>query len=430
MNDLRSQRDTWTFGFFMFALFLGAGNIIFPPTLGQQAGDSLWLAIFGFLLTGVGLPVLAVIAISISGSLDEISRKAHPAFAVLFPFIVYLTIGPFFGIPRTATVAYEIGIVPFLSVDGATSLFWTTLLFFALTFILSLNPTKLVNRIGKIMTPLLLLLIIIIAIRVFISPIGSIEKPIDKYAHNTMISGVLEGYLTMDAIAALVFGMVVINRIKEKGITKASDIKAFTIRAGIVAGIGLSFVYITLAFIGATSVNVIGMQQNGGTILSMVVENIFGIYGTMILALVIALACLTTSVGLVSACGEYLSKTFKKLPYIVVIAIICLFSFTMANLGLNQLISFSLPVLYAIYPIAIVLILLSIVNAKWNITNSIYLGAVIGAGAVSILDGLKTAGFSLGLVEGLLQALPFYANGMGWIFPSFILGLFGAFYKK
>ncbi|MFC0561205.1 branched-chain amino acid transport system II carrier protein [Halalkalibacter alkalisediminis] len=431
MKQKLPVKEILALGFFMFALFLGAGNLIFPPVLGQQAGESIWPAIFGFLVTGVGLPLLAIITISnVGGDLDTLSQRVHKTFAVVFPVVIYLTIGPFFGIPRTGTVAYEVGVVPFLPSTSGFSLFVSTLIFFSITFWLALNPAKLVDRVGKILTPILFVLIVIISIRAFISPLGDVGYAAETYIEGAFFSGFLEGFLTMDAIAALVFGIVIINRIQEKGFREVGDIRSYTIKAGIIAGVGLSFVYIALAYIGATSVNAVGVLDNGGAILTAVTSRLFGPFGTILLAFVITGACLTTSIGLVSACGEFLTKRFKRVSYPVIIAVLCLFSFTMANLGLSQLISFSLPLLIAIYPITIVLISLSILHLVKPLSSSIYSGAIIGAGIVSIYDGLTMAGLYSDFITNTLAHLPLYTEGVGWLLPSLVGGLLGYLYQK
>ncbi len=428
MNQKLPIKELFALGFFMFALFLGAGNLIFPPLLGQQAGNHVWAAILGFLVTGVGLPILGIFTIAqVGGSFDALTNKVHPKFSIIFPVLIYLTIGPFFGMPRTGTVAYEIGVTPFLVNEGKLSLFISTFIFFSITFWLSLNPAKLVDRVGKILTPVLLILITVIAIRGVITPLGNVKEAQDKYIEGPFFSGFLEGFLTMDAIAALVFGTVIIHRIQEKGITSIRTIRSYTIKAGIIAGTGLSFVYISLAYIGATSVNVVGSQSNGGAILSYVTSVFFGPFGTVLLALVITGACLTTAIGLVSACGEFLSEKLKRIPYSVIIGILCLFSFTMANLGLTQLISVSLPILIAIYPITIVLIILSILHTMMTIPRIVYIGTIIGAGIVSIYDGITAAGLDLAPINSIFSYLPFYTNGVGWLLPSIIGGGIGYF---
>ncbi|WP_100373779.1 branched-chain amino acid transport system II carrier protein [Bacillus sp. FJAT-45037] len=427
MNKTLPTRDLAALGFLMFALFLGAGNLIFPPLLGQEAGEALWPAIIGFLVTGVGLPLLAIIAVSqVNGDLHQLANRVHPVFAIIFSFTVYLAIGPFFGIPRTGTVAYEIGVVPFLQGGQATtgSLFISTLIFFSITFSLALNPAKLVDRVGKILTPLLIILIAIISLRGIFAPMGSFEMAEAKYASGPFFSGFLEGYLTMDTIAALVFGIVIMNRLREKGITDRAQVQSFTIKAGIIAGVGLSLVYLSLGFLGASSVSTIGPLDNGGAILAAVTNTLFGATGSMILALVITFACLTTSIGLVSATGEFFAKRFSSVSYPVIIFILCVFSFTMANLGLSQLIAVSLPVLVAIYPIAIVLIILSFFHKMIGNRRAIYIGALLGAGCLSILDGMGTAGVDLESLS-FLEILPLYKEGLGWLLPSILGGIIG-----
>ncbi|MDV2684752.1 branched-chain amino acid transport system II carrier protein [Alkalihalophilus lindianensis] len=426
MNRTLPMKELAALGFLMFALFLGAGNLIFPPLLGQEAGTSLWPAIIGFLVTGVGLPLLAIIAVSqVNGDLHQLANRVHPVFAIIFSFTVYLAIGPFFGIPRTGTVAYEIGVVPFLA-NGqtTTSLLLSTLIFFSLTFLLALNPAKLVDRIGKFLTPLLIILIAIVSLRGIFAPMGSFEPAEIKYENGAFFSGFIEGYLTMDTIAALVFGIVIMNRLAEKGVKDRAAIQSFTIKAGLIAGVGLSLVYLSLGYLGASSVSTIGRLDNGGAILASVANVLFGSTGSIILALVITFACLTTSIGLVSACGEFFAKRFTSVSYPVIIFILCVFSFTMANLGLSQLIAVSLPVLVAIYPIAIVLITLSFFHKIIGERRSIYVGALIGAGLISLLDGITTAGVNLESIT-FLQWIPLHAEGLGWLIPSIIGGLIG-----
>ncbi|MBU8905200.1 branched-chain amino acid transport system II carrier protein [Desertibacillus haloalkaliphilus] len=431
MKTNMSNKEVLAIGLMMFALFLGAGNMIFPPAMGQESGTNVWMATLGFLITGVGLPVLAVIAIArTGGNLQSLANRINPLFGVIFTLTMYLAIGPFFGIPRTATVAFEIGGIPFLPESlnpNGLPLFIYSIVFFGITFWLALNPSKLVGRIGKVLTPILLLLITILTIRGIASPMGSFTEPGEAYQTASLATGFLEGYLTMDTIAALVFGIVVISRIKEQGITDQKMIASTTIKAGVIAGIGLSLVYLSLAYLGASSVETIGSLDNGGAILSGVATALFGTIGTIILALVITFACLTTSVGLVSACGEYFVKIMPKIPYAVTVGILCLFSLTMANMGLSQLISVSLPVLVAIYPIAIVLIVLSFLHKSFNGYSQVYTGGVIGAAIVSITDGLKATELNIEAIISIYNFIPLYAEGIGWLVPAILGSIIGYF---
>lgn len=434
MNNRLTTSHLFALGLMMFALFLGAGNLIFPPAMGQVAGNQVWIATLGFLITGVGLPLLGIIAIALSGGdLQTISSRAHPIFGLIFTVIAYLAIGPFFGIPRTGTVAFEIAIFPFLSEVSRSSvipLFLFTLFFYSITFFISLNPEKMVTSVGKVITPILLILLFILSVKGIFSPIGQIEEPLGKYTAQPFFNGFLEGYLTMDAIASLVFGIVIIARLKEQGITEKRKLAISTIYAGLIAVTGLSVVYLSLAYLGATSVGTIGVMENGGAILSSISFILLGNVGRVMLGIVITLACLTTSIGLVSATSEYVKKRFEKVSYPLVVATITLFSFIMANLGLAQLLKISLPVLIAIYPIAIVLIILSLFEKYIKGSRYIYSGGVIGASLISIVDGVEAANYPLTSIHGLYEWIPLYTVGVGWVIPSAIGVFIGFIYTN
>jgi len=413
----------------LFALFLGAGNIIFPPALGQMAGENIFIAMLGFLITAVGLPLIAVLAIANAGGesgLQVIAGRVHPIFGIAFTMTIYMAIGPFFGIPRTATVSYEIGIVPFLTGGAATSslpLVLFTILFFTMTIVLALNPAKLVDRIGKILTPVLLLVIGSLAIKSLITPMGEIGQAKGDYITQPFFRSIVEGYLTMDVIAALVFGIVIINALKAEGVTKKGPLLKAMIIAGLVAATGLTLVYIALSYIGATSVEVIGMQANGGTILSLTSTVLYGPAGTLILAVTIIFACLTTSIGLVSACSQFFEEIFPKLSYKTYVFIFAGISALFANVGLTQLIAISVPVLMMIYPLAIVLMLMSFIDKSFGRKPIVYILALIATAFVSIFDGLLAANIDVKPVTSLLAHLPLYEQQLGWLVPA-IIGAF------
>ncbi|WP_064092647.1 branched-chain amino acid transport system II carrier protein [Rossellomorea aquimaris] len=417
-----------TIGLMLFALFLGAGNMIFPPFLGQQAGEHVWTGIIGFLITGVGLPLLGVIAIARSGGdLQTLANRVHPLYGLIFTIVMYLAIGPFFGIPRTGTVAYEIGVIPFLPEGAAKyglSLLIYSIIFFGITAWLAMNPSKLVDRIGKVLTPSLIVILTILVVKSIITPMGEPGAPNPAYQDGALFKGFIEGYLTMDTIAALVFGIVVINSIKERGITSKKSLTRITISAGVIAAIGLALVYLSLSYIGATSTDSIGTQANGGAILSAAAGHLFGSLGAIILGLAITFACITTSVGLVSACSQYFSKILP-VSYPKLVLIISAFSMIIANIGLTQLIAVSLPVLIFIYPLAIVLILLSFMHNWFNGYNLVYIGALLPTGLISLIDGFKTAGVDVSGIAQTLSFLPFYTEGIGWIVPAIVGAIIG-----
>jgi branched-chain amino acid:cation transporter, LIVCS family len=423
-------REIVAIGLMLFALFFGAGNMIFPPLLGQEAGTNLWPALIGFLLTGVGLPLMGVIAIAKSGDLRTLSNRVHPLFAIIFPIILYLAIGPFFGIPRTGTVAYEMSISPFLSkemTESPISLMIYSIVFFGVTLWLSLNPTKLVDRIGKILTPALLLIIAIFVMKSFITPLGTPATPKVAYSHTPFFKGFIEGYLTLDALAALVFGIVVIDAVKEKGISKKSELTKACIKAGTIAALGLAVVYLSLGYLGSTSITLLGSKENGAAILSEAAVHLFGNSGIFILGIAITLACLTTSIGLVSSCAVFFSKFHPALTYKRVVIIVSIFSTLVANVGLTELISISLPILIIIYPIAIVLIILSFFHSILNGTTFVYRFALIPTGIISLIEGLKVAGVEINFLSKILSKLPFYNQGISWLIPALIFALIGYF---
>lgn len=416
-------------GFMLFALFLGAGNIIFPPLLGQQAGEQFFISIIGFLITGVGLPLLAIVAVAKNGGdLQVLSNRVHPLFGMVFTGIVYLSIGPFFAIPRTGAVSYNIGIAPFLTEGQAESwvpLFITTLIFFSLTLYLAFNPTKLVDRIGKILTPALLIVILVLAVKAFLTPMGEFGEAQGKYINNAFSESFIQGYLTMDVLGALVFGIVIVQALQARGVTEVSKQVKVSIFAGIVAAIGLSFVYISLAYIGATSVSATSYFEDGGQVIAASAKVLYGNFGNIVLSATIILACLTTSVGLLSANASFFARIFPKLSYKAYLIIFIVFSFAISNVGLANLISISVPVLMMIYPIAIVLMIVALFAGRFNHARIIYILPLIVAAIVGINDGLKEAGIQIEAYDNLLNMLPLQEQNLGWLIPSIIACVIG-----
>ncbi|HEY4554675.1 MAG TPA: branched-chain amino acid transport system II carrier protein [Bacillaceae bacterium] len=428
MNQL-SYKETIKLGLTMFALFFGAGNMIFPPLVGQQAGSNVWITITGFLITGVGLPFLGVLAVTLSGNqLQDLAGKAHPRFGLIFTIIVYLAIGPFFGVPRTATVSFEMGVAPFLpdTIENA-SLAVFTVIFFAVTAWLSLKPNKIVDRFGNVLTPVLLAIVALIVVMGIIHPAGAIGQPQVPFDKDPFIGGFIEGYGTMDAIAALVFAIIVINAIRSKGIEDRPSIIKHTIKSGIIAVTGLSLVYLALAYLGATSRTVAPDAANGGDILTQLALALMGTGGQLLLGLAVILACLTTSVGLVSACSAFFAKTIPPLHYKAIVLIICGFTAIVANIGLTQLIAITVPVLIGIYPLAIVLISISFFHKWFRGYREVYIFSLAAAGIVGFFDMLKAFGVIIQPVIQVLEYLPFYEKGVGWIVPAVILAVCGYF---
>jgi len=420
-------------GFMLFALFFGAGNLIFPAQLGQYAGTNIWPAIIGFLITGVGLPLLGIFAMGFSGSnnLQELAGRVHPIYGVFFTALLYLTIGPFFAAPRTGTVAYEVGIAPFVDGgNGQLGLFIFSLLFFTVAFLFSMYPAKLVDNVGKILAPALVVLLAILLLAAIFNPMGPIQSPEEGYQTGAFVTGFLEGYNTMDALASLVFGIIIITVIRSMGVTSKGRIFTEVAKSGGVAIGLLAFIYIGIAFLGAMSTSTLGLFDTGGPVLSGAASHYFGTVGSILLAIVILLACLTTAIGLIIANAEYFHTLFPKISYKKFVVFFSLLTFIVANFGLANIISYSIPVLMFLYPLSIVLMLLTFLSPLFNHSQLVYVSTIAVTFLISIFDGLKALCDSLEIsyinwMEPVLafyeSVLPLYNEGLGWLIPAVII---------
>ncbi len=428
--------NTIAIGFMLFALFFGAGNLIFPVMMGQLSGTNSWEANLGFVVTGVGLPLLGVLAFGFSGSSDlqSLASRVHPIFGVVFTVALYLAIGPLFAIPRTGSVSYETGIKPLLGgTDSAIPLLIFTIIFFAVTLFFSLNASKIVDIVGKILTPMLLIFIGVLIVVAVMNPMGEFQAPTANYEANSFFTGFKEGYLTMDTLASFVFGIIVINAVKQRGAKTKKAVMANTAKAGLIAAALLAIIYTSLTFIGAASVEKLGYLENGGQVLSGIANHYFGSFGGVLLGLIVIAACLTTSIGLVTACASYFSKLMPKISYKKFAVILSVFSAVVANIGLAELIAISVPVLTAIYPLAICLIFLTFLHRFFQGKSEVYFGSMLFTFIVSFFDGLNAAGIEVQAVNDLFSVLPLYSVGLGWVVPAIVGGLLAyplSFMKK
>lgn len=416
-------------GLMLFALFFGAGNLIFPAKLGQLAGENMWAAAIGFLVTGAGLPLLGILALGYSGKddLQSLSSRVSPLFGLVFTVVLYLAIGPLFAIPRTGTVSFEIAIRPFLGDEiSFAPLLIFTIIFFALTAFIALNPSKMVDIIGKWLTPIMLIFIAILLLFVFVKPMGDLQAPTADYVTGAFFKGFQEGYLTMDALAAFVFGIIVINAIREKGVNDKKQLLVLCTKAGIIAAGTLALIYAGLTYLGAGSVEKLGQLDTGGPVLTGVSEHYFGSFGGIFLGFIVLLACLTTSVGLITACASYFNKIVPSISYKNFVLIFSVVSTVFANFGLAQLISLSVPLLVAIYPLAMVLIALTFAHTLFKGRTEVYQGAMFLTLIVGVIEGLLAAGVKMaGLKSFLGDYLPLFDVGLGWILPAIVGALIG-----
>ena len=430
-NDNLSTRAYLAIGMMLFALFFGAGNLIFPAALGQHAGDNVGWALLGFVLTGVGLPLLGVVAMGYSSCKDveELASRVHPIYGLLYTISLYLSIGPMFATPRTGTVAYEIAIKPFA--DGMhmnmEPIFLA--LFFGISLWLSISPQKLVNRIGNILTPALLLVILLLIVKSFITPLGgyAVPQPSHGDAPTAVLQGFLDGYNTMDALASVVFAILVIDFVRLSGATSRAVITKTVMEVGAIAVGLLGIVYVFIANIGATSVERFGLFETGAPVLSVSANYLFGEFGQIILAIIVLLACLSTSIGLITSCGTYFHKLTPKISYKLYVVIFSLAAFGLSMFGLKTIISAAIPVLMLLYPLTIVIILLALLHNVFGGRRCVYVWTVAFTMISALMTGLETAGIAPTALEQLFaQYIPFQSAGMGWVsfaVLGFVVGL-------
>lgn len=438
-----SIQEIITVASMLFGLFFGAGNLIFPASMGQMSGANMWPAAAGFLITGVGLPLLGVAALGISreNGLLGLSSRVSRKYGLLFTCLLYLTIGPFFAIPRCATVSFTVGIEQLLpQTDQTLALALFSLLFFAAVLFFSLRPGEILTWIGKVLNPLFLCFLAILIIRALSEPLGQIAEiaPSGTYITDAFATGLLEGYNTMDALAGLAFGIIVVNAIRSLGVSEPDEIAKSTVKAGLLSAMLMALIYVLVTMIGAQSRGSFAAAANGGEALAQIAEHYFGSIGALILAFTVTLACLKTAIGLITSCAETFVKLFPHGPGYHIWAIgFCLLSFLIANLGLNAIIACSMPVLMFLYPLAIVLILLTLFGKAFHDDRRVLrwtIGMTVIAAIYDLLRSLPASLLSaLSLdqpIHWISDMVPLVAQGFGWI-PLSLLGfLLGCAMKK
>ena len=403
--------------FMLFSLFFGAGNLIFPPFMGQNAGTQTIPAMVGFLITAVVLPVLGVVVVAKFDGLNTLALNVGKKFSLLFTVLIYLSIGPGLGIPRAASVPFEMAVAPYLP-EGSDLTVWMvaySLVFFVIALWLCLNPQKLVARIGTFLTPSLLILLCFLFFTFLFRGEVNIAPAQTAYTGAPFLQGFSDGYQTMDTIAALNFGLVIATTLGSFGLTEKKSVIRHTVLAGVFAGSILAVVYVMLTYMGMCSSGVYPIQDNGAWTLRCIVYQLFGDPGAILLAAIFTLACLTTCVGLINSISQYFSTLFKKLSYRQWVLVIVVFSFLICNLGLSAILSISIPVLNAIYPVSIVLILLGLSHGLWNANRFVYPVTIAATACVSVLYAMDAARVPLGFVGNMLHTLPLYSMGFSWV---------------
>lgn len=431
MKEKLNLKELIYIGSMLFGMFFGAGNLIFPVHMGQLAGRNIIPAIIGFLITGVGLPLLGVAALGISRSegLHDLSGKVGRPYSYFFTCALYLTIGPFFAIPRCATVPFTVGVTAIIGNDHASAaLAIFSFVFFTVVLAFSLWPGKILIWIGKILNPLFLVFLGIMVIRALISPMGDISaiEPSGGYAAQPFFTGFLDGYNTMDALAGLAFGIVVVNVIRGLGIDKPEGVAASTVKSGILSCAIMALIYIAVTVVGTQTRGIYDICENGGEVLALIAEHYFGRAGALVLAGTVTFACLKTAVGLITSCSETFEKMFPKGPSYRVWAIIfCAVSFLIANLGLSTIIEYSVPVLMFLYPLAITLILLALCGKLFGNDRIVYAlvtGFTLVAAVFDFIAALPKSVVAAAhldvVIEFMKSYMPLFKLGLGWVIPA------------
>lgn len=410
--------------------------------MGQEAGASLWSANIGFLLTAIGFPFLSIMAIGLSGGkgVFHLASRVTKPFAYFFTVALYLVIGPFFAMPRLATVSFEIAFAPYLSEAMKTpALAIYSVIFFGLAYFLSKKPGKLVDIIGKYINPAFLVVLGLVLALVIINPLAPVSSAAVGEAYQTapLLKGFIEGYNTLDVLAGLAFGIVVITALKQKGIDQPKTIAIEMTKSGLIAMGLMSVIYTLLAYAGTTSLGGFAMSDNGGIALGQITAHYLGAFGSVILALIVFLGCFKTCIGLTTACSETLHQLFPSKSYNVYLIGVSLLSALIANVGLTQIIQLSIPVLMFLYPLSIVLVLLGLASACFPLSQKVYQAVVFFTLLAAIVDGLNaTPAIISGLapVQALLgfasNLLPFFSLGMGWVLPALIGLIIGLIWQQ
>lgn len=423
-----SFKEFLAVGSLLFGMLFGAGNLIFPPILGQNAGSAYVPAALGFLVTAVGLPVLATISFALSrkDTLRGYAERAGKGFGLAFSLLLLLSIGPFFAIPRNTTVAFTVGIAPLLSGDQGLPLLIYSSVFFLLTLFFALRPSKILDVVGKVMAPLFILLIASLILKNLFAPMGNpLDYPVQETYLAPFKQGVLDGYQTMDVLACLAFGITIVTNVHMLGIEEAKPTARETAKSSIFSLLVMSALYFGLSYLGATCQGSMAAQENGGQILVQASLHHFGTFGQVLLALTITVACLKTAIGLVVAISQTFVKYFPQGPsakswsYLIVLV-----SFIFANFGLNTIIQLSLPVLMFLYPLSITLIALWCLDAVLPLKDRAFSLTIVLAIIPALLDflaacppALSKATWAQSILALPKGVLPLYEVGLGWLLP-------------
>jgi LIVCS family branched-chain amino acid:cation transporter len=411
-------------GMTLFSMFFGAGNLILPPLLGAQAGEAAVPAMIGFLVTAIGFPVLGIVAVALAGDLPKLAGRVNARFALVFTVLVYLSIGPCLAIPRTSSTSFEM-LAPLLpeSVPLNVASIAFSVAFFAIAYTLAMRPGKLTQVLGRICAPALIILIVIIVASSIVAPLGEPTPVRAPYDNAAAVQGFLNGYQTMDLLAALNFGIVIALNIRSFGVEKPGDVAFEISRAGVVAGVLMLLIYCGLGFVGVATAAYMPEAQNGAQLLTAAATGHFGLVGTVIIAAIFFIACLNVCTGLISCCSTYFAETFPKLPYAAWAAVFAVFSCVVSNFGLTAILTFSVPLLNALYPAAIVLVIMGMLHSACDRVPYVWKWVVGVVAVESVIVSVRDAFFAGAWLP--FDMLPLADIGLSWLVPALVAAVIG-----
>ncbi|MEG1658855.1 MAG: branched-chain amino acid transport system II carrier protein [Oscillibacter sp.] len=411
---MKSMRfDICVIGFALFSMFFGAGNVIFPPFLGLQAGSSWFIGFCCYYLADIGLALLALFAMLRHGGAEGITGRIGSVPSALLMSVIVLCIGPMVAIPRTAATTFELSVAPLT--DAITPAVFSVL-FFLLIMLLCLKESAVVDVVGKFLTPALLLGLVILIVKGVLTPLGPVAAA--PLAAHIPSLGIEAGYQTMDVLATLLFGSILLETVHAKGYDDPKDKFRVVCGSGAVAGIALLVVYLGLTYLGASASTLFDVTVNRSVLVTTIVQRLLGKPGVILFAIVVALACITTATALVSAAASFFCKlSHGKLPYTALVVVFCGFSAVISNVGLDAIVAIAAPILNVVYPPALVLILLSFFG-RFLPNDNVFRMAALGALLVSLAGILPT----FGIATPWLDLLPFAGLGFGWILPAAVFG--------
>ncbi|EFU61999.1 branched-chain amino acid transport system II carrier protein [Actinomyces sp. oral taxon 180] len=433
VNDASGQRSSSAVliatSLTLFSMFFGAGNLIFPPIMGASAGTNVAPAMTGFLIGGVALPVISIITIALSGTdMRDLVNRAGKSFGLVFSVMVYLSIGAFYALPRTGAVSFSTAVAPIIGTKSLTASILFSLVFFGVAFYLCWNPGTIIDSLGKVLTPILLGLLVLLVFLCLASLPASHDAPTGEYSATPLAAGLLEGYMTMDSIAALAFGIIVVTSLGHTGGGIGAKVVRRTSTAAIIAGSLLAVVYVGLGLIGHVIPNA-QSYGDGATLLADAAQMTMGWPGQIVFGLIVLTACMTTAVGLITATSEFFHRLRPAISYRTWMIVFTIISFALASAGLDSVLAIAVPIITFLYPIAITVVFITIAThplrlttpALWTFRLGSWMAAAWSAATTLAHVGVATEGIS-----SVLMWSPLQANQLGWILPTLIAALIGA----